>query len=164
MKAEFDVYVKSSMVVDGAVGWGVVIHTPHGEIWERLGTVSSLEDVTAMRSTLLGITQALDTLPASCLVTIYTDVEYIADGFNKWLEGWLRRGGRRPGKGGKRSVVHWDLWQRLAAAREEHDLRIVWTKLGAERVRCAELAKRGRNGETCFHREVGSPRPASEPS
>lgn len=58
-------------------------------------------------------------------VHIYTDSRYVRDGMTKWVSGWKRNGWRTAAKAPVKNV---DLWLRLVAAIEGHDVRWFWLK------------------------------------
>lgn len=139
------VYIKSSAVVEGRVGWGAIIKTPRGEVWDIAGMVPADDEMTTSRSTLLGIATALETLPKAATVEVFTDVKYVAEGFRDSLGQWASKNWKRKAN---QSIAHADLWQRIMLQRERHRLSFFWTKLEAEHRRLAALAKRGRAGES----------------
>jgi ribonuclease HI len=106
----------------GPGGWGVVF------IDEETGAIKELTGgephTTNNRMELTAACVALETLKVPCAVTLYTDSTYLKNGITKWLPGWVKRGWKR--KGGKLKNV--DLWQRLAAVVEEHDIAWKWVK------------------------------------
>jgi ribonuclease HI len=68
--------------------------------------------------------QALETLQRPCRVDLHTDSQYLRRGVSEWLPGWIERGWRR--KTGE--LQNEDLWRRLAAAVERHQIRWHWVK------------------------------------
>jgi ribonuclease HI len=50
---------------------------------------------------------------------------YLRDGITKWIAKWKRNGWRTAAK---TPVKNADLWQRLEAAIERHDIRWVWVR------------------------------------
>ena len=68
--------------------------------------------------------------------------------FNQhWVEGWLKRGWKNAKKEPVKNV---DIWKRLLAAKEMHDVEFVWVKGHAghpENERCDELATAAADGE-----------------
>jgi ribonuclease HI len=148
------IVVKSSTVVDEEVGWGAIIRTPKGYVWELAGPIPFEEERTVMRSTLAGIVAALSALPKPATVCVSTDIQYIADGFRDSLDKWVRRGWKRKGP---KHVTHRDLWTQILQERNRHRLSIVWKKLGDEGKRAAELAAIAREGERVYIRHELQP-------
>lgn len=69
--------------------------------------------------------RALESLTRPAVVRLYTDSTYVRNGVTKWLPQWKRNGwltaGREP-------VKNADLWQRLEAAAQAHDVQWEWVK------------------------------------
>lgn len=146
----YRVWVKSSAIEAGTVGWGAIIQTPSGDTWEIAEQVPDGEHQTPMRSTLLAVVSALSMLPQPGAVKIYTDVQYVALGFTDCLDRWIRRGWKK--RGGK-AVAHHDLWQQIVCESARHQLTVDWTPLGAEARRALELVQLSREeGQRIFIR------------
>jgi ribonuclease HI len=64
---------------------------------------------------------ALEGLTRPCTVDLFTDSQYVRDGITKWLRNWQARGWRTADK---KPVKNEDLWRRLDAARQRH--QVVW--------------------------------------
>jgi ribonuclease HI len=58
-------------------------------------------------------------------VAIYTDSEYVRNGIMTWIHNWKRRGWRTAD--GK-AVKNIELWQRLDALVQQHDVAWHWVK------------------------------------
>ena len=93
------------------------------------------------RMELLGVIKALEALKSPCDITLYSDSQYVVNAFNQhWVEGWLKRGWKNAKK---EPVKNPDLWKRLLAAKEPHQMTFVWVKGHAghpENERCDRLA------------------------
>ena len=93
------------------------------------------------RMELMGVIVALEALNRPCNVTLHSDSQYVVKAFNDhWIEGWVRRGWKTAAK---KPVKNVDLWQRLLAAKEPHQVSFVWVKGHAGNPlneRCDELA------------------------
>ena len=74
-------------------------------------------------------------------MTLHSDSQDVVKAFNDhWIEGWVRRGWKTAAK---KPVKNVDLWQRLLAAKEPHQVSFVWVKGHAGNPlneRCDELA------------------------
>lgn len=148
MSATYRIYVKSSSSTAAElVGWGGVVYAPGDEVWELAGSVPFEDGQTPIRATLLGIAEVLGTLPKSATVEVFTDVQYIAEGFSVHLAKWVARGWRRKDK---KRVAHRDLWERIILERDRHQLSISWRDLGLAGRLAAELAAIGQEGERWF--------------
>jgi len=77
------------------------------------------------RMELMGAIQALEALTKPCKVELHTDSQYVMKGISEWIRGWKARGwltaDRKP-------VKNEDLWRRLDAARQRHDVDWRWVK------------------------------------
>ena len=93
------------------------------------------------RMELLAAIAGLEALKRSSLVTLYSDSRYLVDAINKnWLGSWKKRGWR---KADKQPVKNADLWRRLEAVAEAHDVTWKWVRGHAgnpNNERCDELA------------------------
>lgn len=105
------------------------------------------ERTTNNRMELLGAIVGLEALKRPCEVTLYTDSQYVVNAFEQhWIEGWLRKGWKNAQK---QPVKNKDLWQRLLAAKKDHDVTFVWVKGHAghaENERCDTLATQAADG------------------
>ena len=126
----------------GRGGYGAVLvyRAPSGK--EHVLELSGgFERTTNNRMELLGVIAALEVLKRPCSVTVHSDSQYVVNAFNKrWVSGWQRRGWKTAAK---KPVKNIDLWKRLIAAMEPHDVRFVWVKghAGHElNERCDQLA------------------------
>lgn len=99
------------------------------------------------RMELMGAIAALEALKHSCEVVLQSDSQYVVKAFNEqWVDGWLKRGWKNSQK---QPVKNVDLWKRLLAAKEGHDVTFVWVKGHAghaENERCDELATAAADG------------------
>ena len=95
------------------------------------------------RMELMAAIQALETLTRPCKVALTTDSSYVRNGITEWLANWKKRGWKTAGK---KPVKNIDLWQRLDAAAERHDIDWHWVKGHSghpENERADVLANRG---------------------
>ena len=106
------------------------------------------------RMELLGVIKALEALKSPCDITLYSDSQYVVNAFNQhWVEGWLKRGWKNAKK---EPVKNPDLWKRLLAAKEPHQMRFVWVKGHAghpENERCDALATAAADGDNLIEDE-----------
>ena len=83
----------------------------------------------------------LEALIRPCQVDLYSDSQYLVRAFTEhWVDGWIRKDWKR---GKEKAVKNVDLWKRLLAAKEKHDVRFIWVKGHAgttENERCDQLA------------------------
>jgi ribonuclease HI len=105
----------------GPGGWGALLI--HGEIQQELS--GAHPDTSNNRMELTAACEALEALKEPCEVWLYTDSKYLKDGITNWLQDWLKNDWRTANK---QPVKNKDLWQRLRAATERHDIRWHWTR------------------------------------
>jgi ribonuclease HI len=123
----------------GPGGWGAQLRW-NGVVKELHGGDPT---TTNNRMELMAAIQALESLSRPAQVLLYTDSTYLLNGITKWISGWQRNGwltaARKP-------VKNADLWQRLVAAMEGHEISWRWVKghAGDEgNERADELARLG---------------------
>lgn len=105
----------------GPGGWGVLLRTDGVE-----KTLKGAEaHTTNNRMELMAAIQGLQSLTRSCVVSLYTDSQYVRQGMTEWLAGWKRRGWRNSKNEPVKNV---DLWQQLDAAASEHKVSWYWVK------------------------------------
>lgn len=124
----------------GPGGWGAVLRYG-GHARELFGGEPT--ETTNNRMELTAPIMALETLTRSCAVHIYTDSTYVRGGITGWLAGWKRNGWKTSAK---QPVKNVDLWQRLEAACERHEVEWFWVKGHAgvaDNELADELATRG---------------------
>jgi len=77
------------------------------------------------RMELMAAIAGLEALRRPCCVDLYTDSQYVIRGIQEWIEGWRARGWRTASK---QPVKNVDLWQRLDAATQPHEVQWHWVK------------------------------------
>ncbi len=106
----------------GPGGWGAVLR--QGEhLREMYG--GEPEVTTNNRMELTAPIMALEALTRPVTVHLHTDSTYVRSGITQWVVGWQRNGWRTASK---QPVKNVDLWQRLKAACEGHDVEWFWVK------------------------------------
>jgi ribonuclease HI len=123
----------------GPGGWGaILISGAH-----RKELSGGEAGTTNNRIELLAAISALEALKAPSRVELHTDSKYVQDGIGKWIHGWKKNGWRTADK---KPVKNVELWQRLDAARQRHEVKWHWVKGHAghdENERADELAREG---------------------
>ncbi|HNX63952.1 MAG TPA: ribonuclease HI [Oscillospiraceae bacterium] len=121
----------------GPGGYGAILKYD-GHIKELSGGEA---DTTNNRMELLGVIKALEVLKFPCKVIITTDSKYVADSVTK---GWARKWKQNNWiKSDKKKALNIDLWERLLALLDVHDVTFNWVKGHAghpENERCDRLA------------------------
>ncbi|NGM18097.1 ribonuclease HI [Eggerthellaceae bacterium zg-893] len=140
---DVDIYSDgSSRGNPGPGGYGTVLRFVDSQGHEHRKELSGgYRETTNNRMELLGAIVGLEALKRPCSITLYSDSQYLVNAFNQhWIDGWLKRGWKNAKK---EPVKNADLWRRLLAAKEAHQVRFVWVKGHAghpENERCDELA------------------------
>lgn len=105
----------------GPGGWGALLR--HGG---RVRELSGGEaDTTNNRMELMAAISALEALREPCSVTLHTDSTYVRNGITQWMANWRRRGWKT--SDGK-PVKNRELWQRLDAAAQQHQIDWRWVR------------------------------------
>lgn len=134
---------------DGPGGYGAVIHYVDlaGKLHVREYS-AGYKKTTNNRMELMAAIAGLEALTKPCEVTLVSDSKYLTDAFNKqWVDGWLKNNWKNSQK---QPVKNIDLWKRLLAAKEKHQVSFVWVKGHAghpENERCDQLATSAADGE-----------------
>ena len=149
-RAHVEIYSDgSSRGNPGPGGFGTVLRFTKstGEVHER-EISQGYRQTTNNRMELMGVITGLEALKRPCAVDVYTDSQYVVKAFNDhWIDGWLRRGWKNASKNPVKNV---DLWKRLLAAAEPHDVTYHWVRGHAghaENERCDALATAAADGD-----------------
>ena len=134
---------------DGPGGYGAVLQyvDSKGQLHER-ELSRGYKKTTNNRMELMAAIVALEALNRPCQVELFSDSKYLVDAFNQhWIDGWIRKNWKR---GKNEPVKNVDLWKRLLAAKEPHQVRFYWVKGHdghAENERCDFLATSAADGD-----------------
>lgn len=128
----------------GPGGWGALLIAREGDEVVKTRELNGGEpETTNNRMELLAAITALETLKTPSKITIVTDSVYVKDGITKWIFGWKAKGWITAAK---KPVKNEELWKRLDAATQTHDVTWEWVKGHAghpENERADELARQG---------------------
>jgi ribonuclease HI len=105
----------------GPGGWGALLL--YGDVQKQLS--GGLKNTTNNQMELTAAIEALEALSRPCAVTLYTDSEYVKNGFTAWIPNWKRNGWKTANK---KPVKNQDLWQRLDEAVRRHTITWKWVK------------------------------------
>jgi ribonuclease HI len=105
----------------GPGGWGAILL--YGDKEKEL--CGGEPETTNNRMELMAAIVALETLNSPCQVVLTTDSKYVMDGITQWMANWKKRGWKTASK---QPVKNVDLWQRLDAAVQRHDIDWRWVK------------------------------------
>lgn len=121
----------------GPGGWGAILR--YKETEKELS--GGAADTTNNRMELTAVIEALALLKEPCVVELYSDSKYVIDGLSKgWAKGWQKRGWI---KSDKKPALNPDLWERLLALTDRHEMHYHWVKGHAENEknnRCDQMA------------------------
>lgn len=95
----------------------------------------------------MAVIAGLEALNRPCEITVYSDSQYVVKAFNEALLGWLDQKGWKRGK--NEPVKNVDLWKRMLAAKEPHQVSFQWVKGHnghPQNERCDELATTAADG------------------
>ena len=105
----------------GPGGWGAILRAG-GRERELCGGEPA---TTNNRMELTAAIAALEALKRPCRVELRTDSQYVRGGVTAWLDNWKRNGWRAADK---KPVKNDDLWRRLDAAAQRHEIDWRWVK------------------------------------
>ena len=77
------------------------------------------------RMELMAAISGLEAISEDCVVTLFTDSQYVRQGTTLWLPNWQRRNWKTSGG---ELVKNRDLWERLHAAASRHVIDWRWVK------------------------------------
>lgn len=126
--------IKVEIYTDGACsgnpgpgGYGtILVHKDANGIKHEKELSEGFKCVTNNQMELLAVITGLEALKKPCSVTLYSDSKYVVDAFNNhWIDGWIKKGWKTAGKSPVKNV---DLWKRLLAAKEKHEVEFIWVK------------------------------------
>ena len=142
---------------EGPGGYGVVLqYTDSSGVTHESERSQGFVKTTNNRMELLAAIVGLEALRRPCSVELYSDSQYLVRAFNDhWIDGWIRNGWKRAGK---EPVKNMDLWKRLLAAKEPHQVTFIWVKGHAGNPlneRCDELATTVADGDDLIEDVTG---------
>lgn len=106
----------------GRGGYGtLMVHGPH-----RRELSGGFRRTTNNRMELLAVIKGLEALRRACAASVYTDSNYIVQAVNQgWARRWRANGWKRNKKDRAENP---DLWERLLALCEIHDVTFHWVR------------------------------------
>ncbi|MCY4022614.1 MAG: ribonuclease HI [Anaerolineaceae bacterium] len=105
----------------GPGGWAALLI--YGEHQRELSGAEP--STTNNRMELTAAIMALEALREPCEVTLCTDSQYLKNGITEWLPNWIRKGWKTSAR---KAVKNRDLWQRLHAACQPHEINWRWVR------------------------------------
>lgn len=121
----------------GPGGWGAVLRYKSTEKEISGGEANTTNN----RMEITAVIEALTLLKESCNVTLYSDSQYVCNALTKgWAKKWQANNWMRNKND---PALNPDLWEKLLALYEKHNVTVVWVKGHAghpENERCDKLA------------------------
>ena len=120
----------------GPGGWAAILQ------WGEHESVLSggLDDTTNNQMELMAVIMGLEALKRPVSITVVSDSRYVLNGIQNWIAGWKRNGWKNAKK---QPVANQELWRRLDAVTQSHQIEWQWIKGHAGHPlneRCDELA------------------------
>jgi ribonuclease HI len=106
---------------DGPGGWAALLLFGNHKKELSGGEPSTTNN----RMELTAAIMALEALTEPCAVKLHTDSQYVKNGITQWMKNWRKNGWRTANK---KPVKNQDLWQRLDAATQRHEIKWAWVK------------------------------------
>lgn len=134
---------------EGPGGYGTVLEyvDPKGTLHVKEISQGYVK-TTNNRMELMAVIAGLEALNRPCTVEVFSDSQYVVNAFNQhWVDGWLKKGWKR---GKNEPVKNVDLWKRLLAAKQPHNISFHWVKGHdghPQNERCDELATSAADGD-----------------
>lgn len=112
---------------DGPGGYGTILSFVDSKGQEHIRELSAgYQKTTNNRMEMMAVIAGLEALNRPCEITVYSDSQYVVKAFNEhWLDGWIKKGWKR---GKNEPVKNVDLWKRMLAAKEPHQVSFQWVK------------------------------------
>lgn len=120
----------------GVGGWGALLR--FGKVEKELNGYAM--EATNNQMELMAAIEALEALKEPCKVVLTTDSQYVKNGITQWITNWKNNNWKTAAK---KPVKNKELWQRLEAATQRHQVTWSWVKGHAghaENERVDELA------------------------
>jgi len=105
----------------GPGGWGALLRY-RGHSRELSG---GEPHSTNNRMEMMAAIMALEALSEPCVVVLHTDSQYLRQGITQWLPNWVRKHWKTASGA---PVKNRDLWERLYAASQRHQIDWRWVK------------------------------------
>ncbi|HWA11972.1 MAG TPA: ribonuclease HI [Burkholderiales bacterium] len=77
------------------------------------------------RMEMMAVIAALESLKRPSCVKLHLDSQYVKNGISTWIHDWKRRGWKTADR---KPVKNEDLWRRLDAAVQGHEIQWIWVK------------------------------------
>lgn len=145
MQKQIEIFTDGSCLGNpGAGGIGILLRYKQHEKQIAKGYFQTTNN----RMELRAVIEALNSLTEPCLVTIYSDSQYMKNGITQWIFNWKKNNWKT--SNGK-AVKNQDLWQLLDLAIKPHQMNWQWVKghVGhRENEICDQLARQAAENPT----------------
>lgn len=134
---------------DGPGGYGTILSfTDSKGVEYRKELSCGYRKTTNNRMELMAAIAGLEALTRPCHVELYSDSQYLVKAFqDHWIDAWLKKGWKNSQR---QPVKNVDLWKRLLAAKQKHEVVFHWVKGHnghPENERCDVLATQAADGD-----------------
>ena len=106
----------------GPGGWGAVIFDNDNN---QTNISGKEKNTTNNRMEILAAIMALKKIKSNSQITIYTDSTYVKNGITEWVFNWKKNNWKTASK---KPVKNVDLWQKLDALIDSHEIDWQWVK------------------------------------
>jgi len=105
----------------GKGGWAAIII--NGE--KKIQIKGSKKNTTNNQMELLATIKALNKIPKSSKVQVFTDSKYVKSGITEWIHNWKKNGWKTANK---KQVKNKELWKELDLLNNEFEIKWSWVK------------------------------------
>lgn len=105
----------------GPGAWGALLR--YGKVEKELS--GALPETTNNQMELTAAVKALRELKSPCLVTLYSDSQYLIKGMTEWMKEWKKKSWKGADK---KPIKNIDLWQELDLLSTKHQITWNWVK------------------------------------
>lgn len=134
---QIDIFCDGSCLGNpGPGGWGAILRFKSGENVHEKKMSGGSSFTTNNQMELTAVIESLKALKEPCSVTLYSDSNYVCQGINEWIFGWMKKNFK--------NVKNPELWQDYLKVARTHKVVAKWVKGHAghtENEECDTMAK-----------------------
>jgi ribonuclease HI len=124
MKPQVEIFTDGSCPrLGGPGGWAYILR--NSSTGKELRRSGGLAETTNNRMELMGVIQALRSLPVPCRIILCSDSEYVLKGILEWLPNWKRKNWIASTKEPVKNV---DLWKIIDELKSQHEITSKWVR------------------------------------
>lgn len=105
----------------GPGGWAYLLR--HSRTGRELEASGGEPETTNQRMELTAVLRGLEALRLPCVITLFSDSEYVTKGISEWLPNWATNGWR---SSNRKPVKNQDLWILVATLVAQHIVSPIW--------------------------------------